>query len=303
MMDGVLNVLKPPGMTSSDVVVYLRSRLREKRIGHTGTLDPDAAGVLPICLGRATRLSDYLMAERKTYLAELTLGISTTTQDASGEVTAKRVPAPNVLARLDAAIPPVIGEIDQIPPAYSAIHIQGQKAYQLARQGKEAQIPPRRVTIHAIERLPGRDALHPLIRVHCGKGVYIRSLAHDLGEAIGCGAHLSFLLREKTGAFLLENALTLDEIMALHQAGELDRAMIAPADALGDMPMMVVAPRFAQRLACGNAIEETWIMGEKPEGSLWRVFCNGEFYGIAAACEEDACFAKFRAMLYRAEGA
>ena len=218
-MHGVINLLKPPGMTSHDAVAFVRRALKIRRVGHTGTLDPAAAGVLPICVGQATRLVEYLQAGRKTYVAEATFGFETDTLDGVGQTTKESDAGGVNLEAIRRALDDFRGEIDQIPPAFSAIKKDGQKLYDLARAGQidESQLTPRRVTIHKTHPTHFfADASRPraMIHVECSGGTYIRSLVRDLGRALGCGATMTFLVRSQSGAFTLENAVTLEKIAA-----------------------------------------------------------------------------------------
>ena len=207
MMDGIINVNKPTGMTSHDVVYRLRRILGVKKIGHTGTLDPDASGVLPMCVGKATKLADYLTATDKQYRAELSLGAFTDTQDASGEVL-ERFDVNVTEKQLRDVLCEFVGEIEQIPPMYSALKVDGKKLYELARRGQEVARRPRSITIHALELLEGEGA-DWTIRVRCSKGTYVRTLCHDLGRALGCGGCMSSLRRTRAGSFTLAQAVTM----------------------------------------------------------------------------------------------
>ncbi len=209
-MDGILNVLKPPGMTSFDIVAYLRSVLKEKKIGHTGTLDPSAVGVLPVCIGKATKTIDYLTDKDKVYRAELTLGVSTDTQDNYGKVL-KVCEANYSEEQIFSAIKSFVGRYEQIPPMYSAIKVEGKKLYELAREGITIERKPRNVTIHSIDILDIRDN-KAVFDVECSKGTYIRTLCSDIGDKLGCGGHMSFLVRTRAGNFELADSLTLEEI-------------------------------------------------------------------------------------------
>jgi len=219
MLNGIINIYKEKGFTSHDVVAKLRGMLRQKKIGHTGTLDPDATGVLPVCLGSATKLCDMLTDKEKEYIAKVQLGVTTDTQDMTGtvlrestvEVTEEDVK--NVLQSF-------IGAYDQIPPMYSALKVNGKKLYELAREGKEIERKARPVIIHYIEIL---DMQLPqiTIKVGCSKGTYIRTLCHDVGEKLGCGAAMAALERTKSGQFSLDRAITLAELEEkLKAAGE-----------------------------------------------------------------------------------
>ena len=200
-MNGFLNVNKPAGRTSSDVVVFVRRRLpKGTAVGHGGTLDPDASGVLPVCVGSATRLFDYIIDKQKTYVACIRLGIETDTQDASGAVVAER-PVSAGEAELRAVLPRFTGEIRQVPPMYSALKRDGKRLYKLARKGESVALEPRQCRVDAIEYLgaAGEDAY--LLKIDCGKGVYIRTLCHDIGNALGCGGHMLSLQRAAAGIF------------------------------------------------------------------------------------------------------
>lgn len=212
-MNGIINVLKPPGMTSHDVVGYLRKVTGIKKIGHTGTLDPGAAGVLPICIGKATKIVDYIMNDRKEYICELTLGNATDTCDKYGEfLYTEDLDCSNIKSEdLASILKSFKGEITQVPPAYSAVKINGIRAYDLARQGKEVEIPSRKVTIYNIELL-SFNLPKAMLKIECSKGTYIRSICRDIGDMLGTRAYMSFLLRTRTGSFTLDNAYTLEEI-------------------------------------------------------------------------------------------
>ncbi len=215
-MFGFLNIYKPSGMTSHDVVAILRRITKIKQIGHTGTLDPFAQGVLPVAIGKATRLIEFLDDE-KEYLAEVTFGKSTNTYDCDGDVIlTTTLPVKVTLSEIINALESFKGEIIQIPPIYSAIKVKGKKLYEYARKGEEVKIEPRKVFIEKIE-LKNFDNVNQKAQVliKCSKGTYIRSIAHDLGQKLGCGAYLSKLVRTQAGMFLIKNAVNLDEIQAV----------------------------------------------------------------------------------------
>jgi tRNA pseudouridine55 synthase len=213
MYDGFLNLLKPPGLTSHDLVAWVRRALDQRRVGHLGTLDPAAAGVLPISLGRATRLLDYAEAG-KAYRALIVFGLRTDTMDAEGQVLARGDAAGLTEARLAELLPRFLGEIEQVPPAFSAAQVGGQRLYARARAGDQRGGTPKRVTITSLELwefAPGQQA-RAWVDVSCGPGTYIRALADELGEAAGCGAYLGFLVRTRAGRFALEDAVTMEEL-------------------------------------------------------------------------------------------
>ncbi|MCS7055054.1 MAG: tRNA pseudouridine(55) synthase TruB [Thermoflexales bacterium] len=277
-MDGLLVVDKPRGLSSHDVVARVRRMLREKRIGHAGTLDPLATGVLVLCVGQATRLSEYLLGEDKSYVGVIRLGQRTTTDDAEGEVIETR-PLPTItdetLRRLEAQF---TGAIEQIPPQFSAIQKGGQRAYALARQGRPVELAPRRVTVYELQLVecegddPGTetdegyvasprgaaDAAAPTgylrIAVRCSAGTYIRALARDIGEALGCGGHLVALRRTQAGRFTLADAVTLDQIEAATRGGAA-AALLLPMDrAVADWPAVNLSDDQARRLRMGQAV-------------------------------------------------
>lgn len=217
-MHGVLNVLKPPGMTSHDAVAFVRRVLQIKRVGHTGTLDPAAAGVLPICVGQATRLVEYLQTGTKEYIAEATFGFETDTCDAVGKTISEGDASSLNLESLRAALDSFRGEITQTPPLFSAIKKDGKKLYDLAREGfsdSEIEIPTRQVTIsglHVTRLFLDEKRPRAMLRIECSGGTYIRSLVRDIGRVLGCGATMTFLVRNRNGAFAIEDASTLEAI-------------------------------------------------------------------------------------------
>ena len=223
-MNGILNVLKPPGMTSFDVVAYLRGLLKVKKIGHTGTLDPGAVGVLPVCIGKATKAIEYLMDKDKVYRAELTLGISTDTQDSLGRVL-KEAEVNSSKDEIYAAVKSFVGSYSQLPPMYSAIKKNGKKLYELARSGIEVERSPREVMIRFINILSIKENT-VVFDVGCSKGTYIRTLCSDIGDRLGCGGHMSFLVRMKAGSFTIDNALTVEQIKEMAQNGTIEKAFI-----------------------------------------------------------------------------
>ena len=223
-MNGVLNVYKEKGYTSHDVVAKLRGILKQKKIGHTGTLDPDAQGVLPICLGRATKLCALLTDKKKTYETVLHLGIETDTQDISGQVKC-RLPVEVSPQEVEECIMSFQGDQMQIPPMYSALKVDGKKLYELAREGKEIERKPRPVTFYKIEIL-SMELPFVTIRVTCSKGTYIRTLCHDIGEKLGCKGCMESLLRTRVDRFSIENSLKLSQIEELVNQGELEKYIL-----------------------------------------------------------------------------
>ncbi|MCL2199527.1 MAG: tRNA pseudouridine(55) synthase TruB, partial [Defluviitaleaceae bacterium] len=244
---GVINIHKEKGYTSHDVVAIVRKITRAKT-GHTGTLDPDATGVLPICIGRATKLADYFAAEEKTYIAELITGITTTTGDISGEIISQKDPI-NDLEKIRTIAEGFLyknrGDYLQIPPMYSAIKIGGKKLYELARKGEVIELPPRPVKIFDIQITKSDDKI--LIETTCSKGTYIRSLCADIGEALGCGATMGNLTRTQSGAFHIKDAIKLDEL----KTTDINNILL-PVDKLLPHPAVTVPPEILPRALNGN---------------------------------------------------
>ncbi len=209
-MDGIINLYKPPGITSHTAVAKVRRILQMKKVGHTGTLDPDAQGVLPICLGKGTKVSGMLTDTDKAYRAVIRFGVTTDTQDMSGTVLTQCTPSVSQEALLG-ILPQFTGEIKQIPPMYSAVKIGGQKLYELARQGTEVERQPRTITIFDLQ-LVDFSGDHATLDVSCSKGTYIRTLCHDIGQALGCGAAMEHLTRTRSGMFRLEDSVTLETL-------------------------------------------------------------------------------------------
>jgi len=258
-MNGIINLKKEAGMTSHDAVFKLRKILGTKKIGHGGTLDPDVVGVLPIAVGKATRMVEFMQDEGKVYEGEITLGYSTTTEDASGEVVAETpVLSPLDEKLVDEAIASLTGPIIQIPPMYSAVKVNGRKLYEYARAGQEVERPERQVTIYSFKRtspISYEDRLARFsFRVKCSKGTYIRTLSVDLGEKLGYAAHMSQLTRTSAAGLQLEDALTLEEIAEKVEAGELD--FLHPLEiGTGDLVKVNLTPEQANEVRYGRFIE------------------------------------------------
>ena len=258
-MNGIINLKKEAGMTSHDAVFKLRKILGTKKIGHGGTLDPDVVGVLPIAVGKATRMVEFMQDEGKVYEGEITLGYSTTTEDASGEIVAESpVLSPLDEKLVDEAIASLTGPITQVPPMYSAVKVNGRKLYEYARAGQEVERPKRQVTIYSFERtspISYEDRLAKFtFRVKCSKGTYIRTLSVDLGEKLGYAAHMSQLTRTSAAGLQLEDALTLEEISEKVEAGQLD--FLHPIEiGTGDLVKVYLTPEQAEEVRFGRFIE------------------------------------------------
>lgn len=254
-MNGLLVINKPSGMTSHDVVNVVRRLANMRRVGHTGTLDPLATGIMLVLVGPATRLAQFLSGCDKSYRAVIRLGESTSTYDAEGQVTAQREVHVS-REDLEAVLPKFSGPLQQIPPMYSAIKVKGQKLYQLARQGKEIEREPRAVTIHQLH-LQDWSTPDLTVNLRCSAGTYVRSLAHDLGELLGCGAHLSALQRTSVGSFDLAQSHTLDALRELAEANTLHTALAPPKAALSTMPVVQLDEEQTQAVRYGQVLDLT----------------------------------------------
>jgi tRNA pseudouridine55 synthase len=250
---GFLNIHKPTGMTSMDVIRIIRRITGQKKVGHGGTLDPDATGVLPICIGRATRFIDRFVEGRKIYQATATFGTSTDTYDASGRVTVESDPSVITREDIEAALPGFTGEIDQIPPMYSAVKVKGVRLYKLARAGKEIEREPRRVVVHAIN-ITSWDSPALGLRIECGSGFYARSVIHDLGHALDNTAHMSGLVRSQVGRFTLDDAVTLEELEEVTQTGDWQQLLYPIDGALMDLPAVVIDPVQEEAVGFGKPV-------------------------------------------------
>ncbi|NLL04329.1 MAG: tRNA pseudouridine(55) synthase TruB [Clostridiaceae bacterium] len=277
-MDGILNILKPTGMTSFDVVAYLRGLLKEKKIGHTGTLDPGAVGVLPVCIGKATKTIEYLTDKDKIYRAELTLGISTDTQDSYGTVL-KVSEVEFTREQIYSAIMSFVGSYDQIPPMYSAVKIEGKKLYELARDGITIERKPRKVTIYSIDiiEIKGNKAIFDVV---CSKGTYIRTLCSDIGDKLGCGGHMSFLVRTRSGRFELSDSLTLEEILEFSKDNSISSKLSTIEDVFDDFDRIDLNSSETKKLINGAYAEIK--RKSLREGIMFKTYdVNGHFIGIS----------------------
>jgi tRNA pseudouridine55 synthase len=255
-MDGVLVVDKPAGIGSTDVVRTVRRAARMRKVGHTGTLDPDATGVLVVCLGRATRLVRFLQSGRKTYRAEILLGIETTTQDTSGETVATRSAEEVDEGLFCTALGRFVGGIRQIPPMVSAVKVDGERLYERARRGEVVEREARDVTVHdlVLESFTPGERAHASVLVTCSAGTYVRTLAHDLGALLGCGAALAGLRRLANGTFTVDDAHALDEVERRGGEGTLEEITLSLREAVRHLPTVTVDEEEAQRVATGRAL-------------------------------------------------
>lgn len=298
MYNGMMNVYKEKGYTSSDVVARLRGILKMKKIGHTGTLDPDAEGVLPVCLGNGTKICDLIADRDKEYIAVMRLGVTTDTQDMTGtcleRMEDEAVREAVTQERLLEVCKQFIGSIDQIPPMYSAVKINGKRLYQLARQGKTVERKPRQVQICELEVL-GIDIPLVKMRVRCSKGTYIRTLCHDIGQALGTGAAMESLLRTRVGTFRVEDTIRLDDAEAIMHSQTPARieGYILPVDSFFDSaPRVAVRKEGMRFLMNGNQLERrlTYVLRNETaaddtdmvsDGSIVRIYGeDGRFYAL-----------------------
>lgn len=299
-MDGVLIINKPSGMTSHDVVVQLRKILNEKKIGHTGTLDPDAIGVLPVCIGKATKIIQFLDDKDKCYEGTITLGIETDTMDASGKITqisdSSKIRIDNIIVVLK----DFIGEIEQIPPMVSAKKIKGERLYKIARQGRNVERSPIKIRIYDLKLTKFYQENIPKISddkiftkfdfsVNCSKGTYIRSLASDIGDKLGCGGHLSRLVRTRSGQWTIEKSVQLDEIKNNPQIA--NSSIISIDEALSFMPSVVVSEIGKRKFINGAVIDKKDILNQNEEiksDDNVRIYNNlGLLLGIGKAIRLD----------------
>lgn len=256
-MDGFLNILKPRGATSHDVVMLARRFLGEDRLGHLGTLDPLAVGVLPMACGTYRRLSEYFLGEDKRYFTEFTFGVRTATGDTEGEpesvVDAGDITPDMVRRRL----PELRGVIMQKPPVFSALKVGGKKLLNLAREGATVETEPREVAVHELELVGWRPGTHPkgLFSMRVGRGTYVRSLAFSLGDMLGCGATVSYLLRERAGKFLLKDSLTIQSLKRMVREGRAHEALLPPLTVMPDYPVLVLRPGAEVGVSHGVALK------------------------------------------------
>lgn len=324
MIHGMINIYKEAGFTSHDVVAKLRGILKQKKIGHTGTLDPQAVGVLPVCLGNATKLCDMLTDKDKEYEAVLHLGVVTDTQDMTGTVL-KECPVQVTPEEAVEAVLSFQGEYAQIPPMYSALKVQGQKLYDLARQGREVERRARTVVIHQIEI---REVQLPYIRftVACSKGTYIRTLCHDIGEKLGCGGAMESLKRTRVGSFTSGEALTLSQVEALRDEGRVEEKVLRVEDVFPFYPKVSAKTETVRLLENGNILYQNQVRAlekeaeaaeamnrtgrmcdksgfvpasdEEKKGRLVRMYDDsGVFYGIYEYRKEQGIYKPFKMFL------
>ncbi|WP_048542608.1 tRNA pseudouridine(55) synthase TruB [Mammaliicoccus sciuri] len=274
-LDGILAIHKEVGMTSHDVVFKLRKILKTKKVGHTGTLDPEVSGVLPICVGKATRVSDYVMESGKSYRAEVTIGVSTTTEDQTGEIVDQKRVDQNLWDKdeMIATLKQLEGDIEQIPPMYSAVKVNGKKLYEYARQNIEVERPVRRVHINSIDLISDiiyeNDTCKFEIEVECGKGTYIRTLATQIGALLNYPAHMSHLIRLKSGGFSLEQTIKLDDLREIVEQDKLQDVILPLEYGLNGLTKVTVHDKdIVTRIQNGQKIEKSLIDESKHDGEF-----------------------------------
>lgn len=292
-MDGIVNVLKPPGMTSHDVVYFIRKVTGIKKCGHTGTLDPGAAGVLPLCLGKATRLARFVTEGDKTYRGELTLGINTTSMDAFGEKIDQKDASKIFPEQITELFGSLIGSMEQTPPMASAIKVNGKRLYQLERSGQSVEVPSRKITIYDLRMIAswGWQTPNPrvIFDVTCSKGTYVRTLCSDIGKALGSGAYMSFLLRSQVGSFSLEDSYTLEELSAFMESDQIKNAMIPMERAVNNLPIIEIHSTALKSINSGAVLFPAGISNrsrEICENELVQVQYNQRLQGIYRAVAE-----------------
>ena len=280
MMEGIAAVLKPPSMSSSDVVVDVRRIYETRRVGHLGTLDPEAAGVLPVCVGRAVRLFDYLVDKQKTYLCEIVFGTATDTQDAQGTVT-ETSDCVVTEVMLDGVLPQFTGRLLQTPPMYSALKYNGRKLYELALEGKEIPDKSREITIATLERAETLGKNRFLLSVVCSRGTYIRTLCSDIGKALGVPAHMAFLLRTASGAFTLDRTFTIAELETMKAEGRLSKSLISCEEAVSHLLRLDL--KADRRKPAMNGLPTRTNAAD----GIYRMYCGG-FLGVGTVQNGDA---------------
>lgn len=286
-MDGIVNVHKTEGPTSHDVVAEIRRIFGQKKVGHAGTLDPMATGVLVVCLGKGTRVVEYLMGTSKEYRAKLVLGISTDTQDRTGTVTAEQDASSVTREMLEDAARAFVGEIEQVPPMTSAIKRDGKPLYKLAHAGITVDREPRKVTVYSIDVTGFRD-LGPLkeadLTINCSSGTYIRTLCSDIGDKLGVGGHMAALERTRVGRFCIDSAVTTDQLHEAKSEDRLEACVLGIDEAVADLPAAMVGRMDVGRVMHGNTVA---VAALEAEGDVYRIISpDGALLAIGQLCNE-----------------
>lgn len=281
-MNGILNILKPTGMTSHDVVSAVRKILNTKKVGHAGTLDPNVSGVLVVCVGKGTKFSDILMSGRKEYICELILGAGTDTQDSYGKISDRRAVPVFDKKYVEDVLKKFVGEQLQVPPAYSAVKLNGKKLYEYARENIAAEKPGKKISIDEISLIRIYEN-RILMRVICSKGTYMRTLCNDIGEHLGTLGHMGILVRTKAKGFKIEDSITLEDLKYLHNNNRLNECLI-PVDEAVPMEKAEVDEAFYSRLIVGN---EVYFETSALSNYEFYIYCKGELVGIGHKTKEN----------------
>lgn len=282
-MNGIINVLKPPGMTSHDIINFMRKRLKMKKVGHTGTLDPEAAGVLPVCVGKATKAVQFITDKKKKYRTTIKFGVQTETYDKYGAVVESADVNGIDIDKLQNALGDFRGVIRQLPPIYSAIKIAGKKLYQYALEGEEVEIQEREVEIYSIEIVDYNNKDEVVIDIECSKGTYIRSICYDLGLKMGYGAAMWQLVRLESTPFTIENSYTLEEIDKAAEEGTIDNMLQSVDIIFKELSIIEIKPTALSAAMNGCLIYGKGTLQDIEsfeDGLETRIYCNGEFLGI-----------------------
>lgn len=280
-MNGIINLLKPPCLSSAQAVSFIK-RLTKQKVGHAGTLDPEACGVLPVMIGKATSLFDYIAGHRKVYVTEIAFGTSTDTQDATGTITARGNQCPDA-ERLSRILESFVGTIYQIPPSFSALKRDGKPLYALARAGKMVEVPARPIDVYSIELLTQTSLNTFLLRIDCGKGTYIRTICHDIGQRLDCPSHMRFLLRERTGPFRIEDAITLEEFEHLTTKDIRGGSwLLSMEDTVAHLPQLSVKDKLWKPCINGVAIDPKEAAGAEHllDGDIAALYCRDTLIGL-----------------------
>lgn len=279
-LDGILNINKPSGITSMDVVRRIKRVSGQKRVGHGGTLDPMASGVIPVCIGRATRLMEYLFSSTKGYLAEMELGVETDTYDAYGNILRRHDASSISLTEFENGLSQFRGRVFQIPPMFSALKKDGKRLYELARAGVEVERQPREVDVFNLDLIDWSPPVATL-QIYCGRGFYVRSLVHDIGCMLGCGANLKNLVRQKTGPFELDGAVSLEKVEEKMQAGDWTGLLNHPDIAIRHMAAVIVDSQVEDMIAKGQPLPSVLRIPASRSGEECRAYTkDGEFIAI-----------------------
>ena len=288
--DGILVLDKPAGISSMEVVRRIKRASGMRRVGHGGTLDPMATGVIPICLGRATRLMEYMLDSSKEYLGEVHLGISTDSYDAEGEITGRGDPSGVEREAIEDVLDSFLGQIEQVPPMFSALKRKGKRLYELARQGIEVEREPRSMTVHSI-RLEDWNPPAATVHIECSRGFYMRSLAHDIGVQLGCGAHLKSLTRLRTGRFRIADAVSIETAQKSFEEGSWSELLVGLDSVLGDLRAVIVGEREQAGIRNGRPVPLSEDDSAPPSDEEFRAYSlDGEFLAIMRFDASDRCW-------------